>query len=388
MRIDLLAKNEARPTVYPSRSMSMWRVGAILQATAIRDATSGQLWLKVAEHFLPARVAYGHSSGPLDGEQLKLRVLRDMPVLAVESIDEVSTDHSTEQALRRHLPRQSATTPLLANLGWLTRNPTQLECFPHTVQHALTSLWHDLPEAIELLDPVALRQVLLRSGAFLESRLAQNIPVQQVINLDFKANLLALREQLGKLQLPSASTSQPPGPLPSMQQPLVAMATGPASLSMLEGSAVQLTELKQQTEGCLARMHTNQLLNAEAAQHGLLSWLIELPIKHDGHAELLRFKFEREPKHQASTESTWSVEVAMDLGMLGALHAQISLTGTRVNVQLRSESASLIIALNKQLDLLRDALRVHGLQLDNIHCLHGQPVDTGSRLTRLLDLHA
>ncbi|MGE0189058.1 MAG: flagellar hook-length control protein FliK [Steroidobacteraceae bacterium] len=386
MRIDLLSANEARSATSAPlpRLISMWRVGTIMEATAIRDATTGQLWLQVANQQLPARLASGHSTGPLNGEQLKLRVLRDTPVLALESIDETRTDHTLEEALRRYLPRQTAATPLLANLGWLARNPEQLQKLPHAVQQILTMLWKGLPNAAELTDPLELKQALLRSGVFLESRLLQ----QQTIDQDFKAGLLALRQQLSKLQLQPSSANQPPGPMPSMQAPLTAMAMGPATLSMLEGGAAQLSELRQQAEGSLARTQTNQLLNAQAAQQGMYSWLVELPIKRDGRAELLRFKFEREQKRQAGSEEPWIVEVALDIGTLGALHIQIKLSGMRLNVQLRSESAPLVTALNQQLDTLKEALGEHGLQLDRIVCLHGQPVDTSTRLTRLLDLHA
>jgi hypothetical protein len=389
MRIDLLSANDPRAPATPITQRPQWQVGAILEAVAVRDAATGELWLQFAGQRLPARMASGHSNGPLDGEQLKLRVLRDSPVLALESLDESSNVTIAEDALRRYLPRQSSPTPLLANLGWLARNATQLQTLPRNVQLALAGLWQALPEAATLQNPESLAQALLHSGTFLEAQLAeQHANVTQLLAQDFKAMLLVFRAQLRALQLQSGFGTQPPGPMPSLSAPLSAMATGPASLAVLDGSATQLRELQQQTEGSLARVNTNQLLNAEAAQQGMPCWLIEVPVKHDGRAELLRFKFAREPRRQGSHEESWTVEAAVDLGTHGALHAQVRLTGRRLNVQLRSESPALVNALTQQLESLKASLQAQGLELDRVTCLHGNPVDAGSRLNHLLDLHA
>jgi hypothetical protein len=60
-----------------------------------------------------------------------------------------------------------------------------------------------------------------------------------------------------------------------------------------------------------------------------------------------------------------------------------------LNIQLRSETATLIGLLQQALPELLATLQSLGLVVDHIVCLHGLPVDaTQSRLTRLLDLHA
>jgi hypothetical protein len=395
MRIDLLSANDPRTTVTaPLRTL--WRVGAILDAVAIRDVTTGELWLQMGNNQrLPARLASGHSGGPLNGEQLQLRVLRETPVLALEAIDNGGGSQITEEALRRFLPRQASPTALLANLGWLARHQDELQSLPPAVQRALSNLWQALPTTASLQDPEQLAQALLRSGTFLEAQLTK-LPQGRHANADspiatqdFKAALLQLREQLRGLRLDAALQPPSPGPMPALHAPLTAMATGPASLSVLDGIAPQLSELKQQTDGSLARVTTNQLLHDSAAQQGLLSWLIELPVKNEDRAELLRFKFEREPRDPAAGADSWTVEVALELVNQGPLHVQVSLRGKRLNVQLRSESPALVTALSQQLESLKEGLRAQGLELDRVVCLHGNPVDNGSsRLTRLLDIRA
>jgi hypothetical protein len=145
MRIDLLSANDPRTTVTaPLRTL--WRVGAILDAIAVRDVTTGELWLQMSNNQrLPARLASGYSGGPLNGEQLQLRVLRETPVLALETIDNGSGNQITEEALRRFLPRQASPTALLANLGWLARRPNDLQSLPPAVQRALANLGNRYP---------------------------------------------------------------------------------------------------------------------------------------------------------------------------------------------------------------------------------------------------
>jgi len=393
MRIDLLSANDPRTTAStPLRTL--WRVGAILEAIAVRDVTTGELWLQMSNNQrLPARLASGHSGGPLNGEQLQLRVLRDTPVLALEAIDDGRGGQITDDALRRFLPKQSSPAALLANLGWLARNPNELRNLPPNVQRALANIWQAMPSIGGLQDAEQLASALLNSGTFLEAQVAKLPATQQanqsLTNSDFKAALLQLHEQLRGLRLETSTSQPPPGPMPSLHAPLSAMSIGPASLSVLDGVAAQLSELKQQTDGALARVTTNQLLHDSAAQQGLLSWLIELPIKNEDRAELLRFKFEREPRDANIGSESWTVEVALDLANQGPLHVQVSLRGKRLNVQLRSESPLLVQALSQQLETLKASLRDQGLELDRVVCLHGNPVDNGSaRLTRLLDIRA
>jgi ABC-type nitrate/sulfonate/bicarbonate transport system substrate-binding protein len=79
----------------------------------------------------------------------------------------------------------------------------------------------------------------------------------------------------------------------------------------------------------------------------------------------------------------------MDLGAVGALHARVTLSGHRIGVQLRAESASVVEALSIHAAELEALLRDAGLDVDRVVCLHGMPVgDAGARAARLLDVRA
>jgi Flagellar hook-length control protein FliK len=92
---------------------------------------------------------------------------------------------------------------------------------------------------------------------------------------------------------------------------------------------------------------------------------------------------------QTLGSDSWTVEAAMDLGTIGALHAKVSLTGRRIGVQLRAESPVIVEELSMRAGELEALLRESGLEIDRVVCLHGMPAgDNGARTTRLLDVRA
>ena len=103
----------------------------------------------------------------------------------------------------------------------------------------------------------------------------------------------------------------------------------------------------------------------------------------------LRVEHDESRKRQGGGGDSWSVEAAMDLGQVGALHAKVTLTGQRIGVQLRAESPALVNALSAHAGELEALLRDAGLEIDRIVCLHGMPAgDSGARPARLLDVRA
>lgn len=423
MRIDSLTNPEA---VSPGTSLpnvntlrSLWRVGAILEAIAVRDVTSGELWLELPnQQRLPARIASGDGQVPEQGQLLKLRVLRDSPVLAMEVIEEGVPDNVAESALRRALPQQSSPGPLLANLGWLARHTEQLGNLPEPVQTRLINLLQALPTTTQLTDAAGLRTALQNSGLYLENKLATladpaaaraaalanstrnpqrtlqgdpQLDLQRDLPRDLKALLLDLRDELQRQPLAATLHRQPPGPLPSLATTTQSIPIGPASLAAMDDPHEQLAELKQQIDGNVARLQTNQLLATQAAQQGMLAWLVELPVLTGAQPELVRFKFQREPAAKnAATASAWRVELALDLGQAGNLHASIQWQPSEgINIQLRSDTPALVTRMNQDAALLSASLTSQGIPVQTIRCLHGMPVDAHrERLSALLDLHA
>jgi hypothetical protein len=394
MRLDVVSFRGTAPTGAGTSLLADWRVGTILQAVAVRDAKTGQLWLELGGERHPTRIASGDQQGPAHGERLQVRVLRTHPVLALETL--ASTQRSgdpqaTADALRRFVPKQESPTMMLANLAWLAQGKGGTQALPRNVLEAAARLWQSIPDADSLTDPDSLETALSRSGAFLEAKLA-SAPSTASLASDLKALMLALSRALqdsgGRA---SAARSDIGGhaPLPTQSGPLTALNGSPATLSLLDAPDQQLHELSRQTEGALARLTTVQIANAAPDQPSSL--LVELPIRHEDRASMLRLRIEQDEaaRRHGDSENAWSVEAALDLGPVGPLHARVSLRGQRVGVQLRADSPFVVQELTKRSGELESMLRESGLEVDRVVCLHGMPAgDTGARPTRLLDVRA
>ena len=415
MRLDLV-NLRGIPAVSPGTTASLlaeWRVGAVLQAVATRDAGSGQLFLNMGGQRYPARLASGsgNEAGPLEGERMTLRVLRNSPVLALERIPETTSANreAVGDALRKFVPRQASPTPLLSNLSWIARGGG--DTLPKSVAQAAARLWQSLPAIDDLSDPMKLERALGRSGTFLEAALVNDDgtpAARSAVANDLKTLMLQFAHVLRQhgARPMGATVSDPThAPLPTVAGPLTSLAPAPATLALLETPFEQMSELARQTDGALARMTTTQVTNS-AHEGPLQSMLIELPVRHDDRASMLRVRIEQnDSRRQHEGLESWTVEAALDLGAIGALHARVSLSGRsfasatsplglvsnglRVGVQLRADAPGLVEMLNARAPELEAMLRDAGLEVDRIVCRHGMPAgDRGEHLTRLLDVRA
>ena len=398
MRVDLVNLLGSGSSPSPSL-LAEWRVGAILEAVAVRDARSGQLWLDIGGQRHPARVASGDVTGPQNGERLQVRVLRNSPVLALETVATQPTESSAEtaviaDALRKFVPRQQNPALLLANLAWIAQRKSGVETLPRPVVQAAAHLWHALPEAEALGDPKALEAAIAKSGVFLEANLAAHRgPPDPRVASDLKTLMLTLHRALQSYGAkPSSTHSDAAGhaPLPTARGPLTTLPAAPATLAVLDEPTQQLNELSRQTDGALARLTTVQISNS-APDPAVQSMLIDLPVRHEDRAAVLRLKIERDGSRRRDGDGaeSWTVEAAVDLGAIGALHAKVTLVGKRIGVQLRAESPAVVAALSQRADELEAILAESGLEVDRVVCLHGMPAgDTGVRPARLLDVRA
>lgn len=398
MRIDLVNLLGSGSSPSPGL-LAEWRVGAILEAVAVRDARSGQLWLDIGGQRHPARLASGDASGPQSGERLQVRVLRNSPVLALETMSTPSESPSEESAviadaLRKFVPRQQNPALLLANLAWIAQRKSGVETLPRPVVQAAAHLWHALPEAEALGDANALEAALQKSGVFLEANLATHRgPLDPRFASDLKTLLLTLHRALqAQGAKPSSTHSDAAGhvPVPSSRGPLTTLPAAPATLAVLEEPSQQLNELSRQTDGALARLATVQISNS-APDPAVQSMLIDLPVRHEDRAAMLRLKIERDGSRRRDGDGTesWTVEAAVDLGPIGGLHAKVTLVGKRIGVQLRADSPAIVAALSQRTPELEAMLAESGLDVDRVVCLHGMPAgETGARPARLLDVRA
>jgi hypothetical protein len=397
MRLDLVNFRGAGLTGPGASLLAEWRVGAVLEAIAVRDAKSGQLWLDIGGQRHPARISSGQAQGPQHGEKLQLRVLRNSPVLALETLSSANaateTDAVVADALRRYVPRQESPAPLLANLAWLAQGKGGADQLPKAIAQAAAQLWRAIPDAKALSDPEGLASALARSGVFLESHLAPDASAAPgAVTRDLKALLLSLSQALrdaGARPDAARGDTMTPSATPLARGPLTPLPGAPATFALLDGADPQLNELSRQTDGALARITTTQIANS-GSETASQSLLIELPVRHEDRTGVLRFRIEREAvRREPGRGEAWTIETAMDLGVSGALHAKVALSGRRIAVHLRADSPALVETLSARTSELESMLRESGLEVERVVCLHGLPAgDAGPRALRLLDVRA
>jgi hypothetical protein len=279
----------------------------------------------------------------------------------------------------------------MANLAWIASGKNGPESLPLPIAQAAARLWQALPDTATLSDPRGLQNAIARSGTFLESQLAgDRRMIAAAVTTDLKALMLNLTRTLREHGArPGGGIADSNAPVPVARGPLTSLPAAPATLAVLDTQLQQMNELARQADGALARLTTLQVANTsqDATVH---SMLLELPVRFSDRATVVRLRIEQDGSRKYSTGSdSWTVEAALDLGAVGALHARVTLLGQRIGVQLRAESPAVVETLSARAPELEALLREAGLEVDRVVCLHGLPAgDPGMRTTRLLDVRA
>jgi hypothetical protein len=395
MRIDVASSTSLGLLARAPGFIPEWRVGSVVEAVAVRDAASGQLWLNIGQARVPARLASGDPVGPAEGEVLRLRVLRNSPVIAFETLESNSTSSPdvASDSLRRELPRQASPAALLANAAWLANRMDSGPALPPRLRLALSALWEGVPSTGQLASAQGLEAAIRQSGLFLESQLAQNLPPAMLAKLplqDLKALLLSVRSlaaeqsalRPGAVALPATAAA----PLPMLRGAFPPLVDSAPSLPSIAGSADRIDELLQQADGALARLTATQLINLSAQG---LAYLIEIPVRQGNDARMLRFRFEQQAERPSGQQAGWSVEAVLTLRHGEAVHVRVAFQAGRIAVQLRSDSAAVVERLKMSREALTGALLAAGLDVEQVVCLHGLPAaDPGHSRARLVDTRA
>lgn len=351
-----------------------WQRGELLQARLLPPPAEapGTPLLEIGGRRLPLAAS---SHATLPPGNLRLSVI-DPGRPAVLRLLADDTQAIRDQALRQALPRQQALGGLLAALQPLSEPVPGRVPLPMAVSEGIRALLAALPQREAVVaGGEQLRQALLRSGPFLEARLAeavaQGLPGLTAEN-DLKAGLLGLLARLLGLRLPTAPTDRPPRPagadapppLPGGQPAAQARVT----FDTLDDAAETLRQLRQQVEGALARVQLGQLASLPAEDDGRRAWLLELPLRQpDGQVDVLALRFEEEAARGHADESPrWQVSLALDLPGLGPVQAHIALRGGSVSARFQAESAATVRLFEHHLSELQQRLRAAGLAVGSL----------------------
>ncbi len=358
-----------------------WRTGQILNATVTQIPSSNQVTLQIGNNSVDAR-----SNTPLDvGQTLRLKVVEtgDMPVLRIVS-DPVKGNPATA-ALRNLLPRQQSLLPLLANLALVAQSAPQIgQSQDQGTAQLIQQILNQLPSSSSMTTGAGVRQALLDSGVFLESKLADQLKSGYRANLDsdLKAGLLRLFNRLltqtsqGEMSpraTPPNSTTYDDAPPPlrgHAPQPQASVSPAPPQPSADKSAA---SGILGQVDAGLARIQLSQLASETSGQSPVPSWTAELPVRHQDRVDLFQVRITRDDRQSSSESEQWSVSLAFDLEKLGPIRATVTLMEQGISVALWAEHEATTAVFNQHLESLGRGIEKAGLKVRSIYCHHGSP---------------
>jgi len=188
-----------------------WKVGQVLNATTQRggEALSNVL-IRVGQHTIEAKTPVTLQNGQdikllvksLTDNQSANQVVK-LPLLSIIETSPVINDSSKLAALklRQFIAIQQSFSQLQQLANELTSNKTSTDKLPDALKNLLNNLQNTLQLSSKGISPAQLKQQILNSGIFLESKLQQpQTPANEksFIN-DFKYQLLTIKAELSRL---------------------------------------------------------------------------------------------------------------------------------------------------------------------------------------------
>ncbi len=350
-----------------NKPSSAWRVGQLVQGTVLHRLSASRVMLSIAGHELVASVPLRLA----EGQQLLLRVssLEPQPLLHL-----VSNPLKVLPEPRHSAPvamgyRSSALQQLLNTLMWLSNEQKPLVSgLPKSVRALIAGLLSGVRSADTLIVPDSLQRAIWDSGLLLEARLASisdGLSTTSAIDLDFKARLLQLRNVLDQhLQ----------------RSPLV--------LKLLSVDGTPLQRLLATVGKVVQRIEERQLSSLASAAKKAFAWQVEIPFWGADCVRIVELVLERHDSHADPALAAWTASIALDVGALGIVLAQVTLTGQSIAVQLWATHSSALAWLSRRKDRLADSFSRLGLCVTSIRCEPGMPATRPRAGHSLIQLQA
>ena len=427
-----------RPTQLPS-AIGNWQVGQVLQATVVRQASPQSLILQIANQQIQAETTV---SLPV-GQRLELRVsqLGEKPIMQARLLSPTPLTTSTPQTitttpqptnqplpaevaintiLKQALPKQASMATLLANLAWLNQSASKALPIPPAVLDIAKQLFNQLPAKEQLSNRGQLKQGILNSGVFLESKLnklasdktspALKQTIQQSLqpqaektdasnatnkpSADLKIGLLRLLgaiQQISKTGTAPAPQNQPLTPtttqlgtlpLPYTPPPLRGTTPQPqakatANLANLASLPSLLLELGKQVESALSRTQLHQAASLSAGEPGPTNLAFELPIRNNQQIDIFDIVINNEEEQRDQDEEDkkqqWGISLAFDLDGLGPVYAKLKMIDNKISTTFWAKDTETTQLFNQNLDNLRQRYHQAGLESSELCCYPGTP---------------
>lgn len=338
-----------------------------------------------------------------------------VPAAAAPRLDGVATPQAPASAGPRTSPRavagpllgsalanQDGLAPLFANLRGLAQGTVTLIVPKPLLQLADQVLARAVPAEAGPLTGEVLKDVVQRSGVFLEARRSAGTPAAP--QADLKAGLIALRAALEPLvetfggakparPQPGGPAGGPASDLAGEAQPASRLSPpridGPLALQPIVEPSLQAGEkpvviaetLLRQTDAALDRISLSQYASLPPeAGHGDAAppqrWLTEIPLALQSGTAILPLHIEKEPPRRDHSEvggPLWRVRFALDVEPMGPLQGVVTLQGRSVGVTLWAEREETSRLLRTATPGLEAALLAARFEQGAIDVHTGQP---------------
>lgn len=360
-----------------------------------------------------------------EGEYLQLRTASDGGLIAFGRIPHPRTELQLplaliESGLRRSLPAQASISQLYPLLKAIANAPASLD-LPNEIVDGAQSLMNSFPTLEQVQQVELFRQAMFNSGSFLESKLAhaarfidQNRANKSADGFlfggDFKAEISKFIVTLKSLGIETSVLSpnmhRVYASKPNVSEPLVyTPQMQPRQQRPVEESKTQeepfvgilLKKLSRLLVSTLAKIQVNQLVSLEHQCQScnemdlpINSWLLDLPIAHDGGIDVLNVQIEQQPNDSEDGRLLFLWTIRLNFEFMDDAHIlfELNLMEETLSVDIWSEPASLYQQIMADLDALKEEFRYAGANVSELHCHLGVPECTGPLLKhRLVDLH-
>lgn len=332
------------------------RIGQTFPAKVLEQLQPGLVRLQIATTALLAR-----TQQPLPtGAQLRLEVIKAMPLPELRILRDPSPRERQQQAVRSAIGRQlppGETRQGGAQLVRQARPGPQADAV-----RQFTAINQAAGVRLQELSPARLQRALSHSGVLHEARLAGGHPVE---GADTKTRLL----QLLALLKPDLRPGEKGGRHATEGRQ-------PAAEARPGGGDALLNRLVRLIEGSVSRIQLQQAatLPTEEGQTQRQAWQIDLPVHLPDETHDAMLRIEREDGAETGDQdASWSVKLVFQFDTIGTLQCRIGLAGERVSATFWCERDDTHRRVEARLPSLQEALEAQGLEVVHMAGVLGDP---------------
>jgi len=434
-----------------------WRVGQVLNATTQQGGEAlSRVLLQVGNHTLEAKTPISlqtgqeikllvkslgeiqtDSKGNIKSSQLPLlniispdTTAKGKPLNALAQTNDINTIATNK--LRQFIAAQQSFSQL-QTLSQALLTDANRQMLSRPLRLWLSNLQSSMQLNSQNLSAAQFKQQLLNSGVFLESKLHNQGEASRLVSsnnkglsADFKFQLLAIKSELGKAQIPSPVQEITPQQLnllttniknssstplelvnkllSSLPKPLVSQLVqllSPASpadninsdLKLLAQAIIQATQaspqtsqkhlseqlkfklllldLGQQIEQSINKITSLQLQPLSREGDGLVLLLFNLVFKDNNEHFDISFRIQEEEDSTTEEQKSWVVTLNFNFKTLGIVQSKIHLIDDQVSTIFYTELTSTAEKIKPLLPLLINGLKNSGLGILNIDIVQG-----------------